>query len=221
MTVRKIIKLTIIVFIALTIKSTVCGKYVIEYVEKVAEIEIIQPQFKAEIIEIQNVNEKNKKYTNKQHEIQIKVRVDGKNGIINNFQKFELLVGREQSQCIKEIKILESDKNYIIYNIIISNIAGNGPLILKLPDNSFKDMIGNKMSEMELDVGIEIDNISQETKSEQELLDKKTKTDITVDEKNIDINCNKVENVKQDNSISNNIADEEKYNVNENEMIEK
>ena len=55
---------------------------------------------------------------NKEHEIQIKVKVEGKNGIINNFQGFEILVGKEQSQSIKEIEVLENEKNYIIYNVI-------------------------------------------------------------------------------------------------------
>ncbi len=176
MTIKKIIKFTTIIFILLTIKSTAYGKYVFEYTIKVAEIEIIQPQFKAEIIEIKNIN--------KEHEIQIKVKVEGKNGIINNFQGFEILVGKEQSQSIKEIEVLENEKNYIIYNVIINDIAGNGPLILKLADNSFRDMIGNKMSEIELNVGIEIDNISPEVESEQKLLEKEkteSKTNINID----------------------------------------
>ena len=176
MTIKKIIKFTTIIFILLTIKSTAYGKYVFEYTIKVAEIEIIQPQFKADIIEIKNIN--------KEHEIQIKVKVEGKNGIINNFQGFEILVGKEQSQSIKEIEVLENQKNYIIYNVIINDIAGNGPLILKLADNSFRDMIGNKMSEIELNVGIEIDNISPEVESEQKLLEKEkteSKTNINID----------------------------------------
>ena len=176
MTIKKIMKFTTIIFILLTIKSTAYGKYVFEYTIKVAEIEIIQSQFKAEIIEIKNIN--------KEHEIQIKVKVEGKNGIINNFQGFEILVGKEQSQSIKEIEVLENEKNYIIYNVIISDIAGNGPLILKLADNSFRDMIGNKMSEIELNVGIEIDNISPEVESEQKLLEKEkteSKTNINID----------------------------------------
>lgn len=176
MTIKKIMKFTTIIFILLTIKSTAYGKYVFEYTIKVAEIEIIQSQFKAEIIEIKN--------TNKEHEIQIKVKVEGKNGIINNFQGFEILVGKEQSQSIKEIEVLENEKNYIIYNVIINDIAGNGPLILKLADNSFRDMIGNKMSEIELNVGIEIDNISPEVESEQKLLEKEkteSKTNINID----------------------------------------
>ena len=176
MTIKKIIKFTTIIFILLTIKSTAYGKYVFEYTIKVAEIEIIQPQFKADIIEIKNIN--------KEHEIQIKVKVEGKNGIINNFQGFEILVGKEQSQSIKEIDVLENEKNNIIYNVIINDIAGNGPLILKLADNSFRDMIGNKMSEIELNVGIEIDNISPEVESEQKLLEKEkteSKTNINID----------------------------------------
>ena len=176
MTIKKIIKFTTIIFILLTIKSTAYGKYVFEYTIKVAEIEIIQPQFKADIIEIKNIN--------KEHEIQIKVKVEGKNGIINNFQGFEILVGKEQSQSIKEIEVLENEKNYIIYNVIINDIAGNGPLILKLADNSFIYMIGNKMSEIELNVGIEIDNISPEVESEQKLLEKEkteSKTNINID----------------------------------------
>ena len=176
MTIKKIMKFTTIIFILLTIKSTAYGKYVFEYTIKVAEIEIIQSQFKAEIIEIKNMN--------KEHEIQIKVKVEGKNGIINNFQGFEILVGKEQSQSIKEIEVLENEKNYIIYNVIINDIAGNGPLILKLADNSFRDMIGNKMSEIELNVGIEIDNISPEVESEQKLLEKEkteSKTNINID----------------------------------------
>jgi hypothetical protein len=184
MTIKKIMKFTTIIFILLTIKSTAYGKYVFEYTVKVAEIEIIQPQFKAEIIEVKNTNKEYEKYANKQNEIQIKVKVEGKNGIINNFQGFEILVGKEQSQSIKEVEVLENEKNYIIYNVIINDIAGNGPLILKLADNSFRDMVGNKMSEIELDVGIEIDNISPEIESEQRLLENEkteSKTNINID----------------------------------------
>lgn len=114
----------------------------------------------AEIIEIKNTNTGFEKYANKTHEIILKVKISDTNKIINNLQDFKILVGDKENNCTKEINKIEEKENYIIYEVKLKNIDENGQLVIKILENSFEDIVGNKMSEKILNTEIEIDNIS-------------------------------------------------------------
>jgi len=115
-----------------------------------------------ELLEISNTNTGYEKYANKTHEITIKLKISDTNKIINNLKEFIILVNSEKKTYNQ--KIIEEKENYIIYLIKMKNITGNGQLEFKIQEDSFEDIIGNKMSAKTLDIGIEIDNISPEVK---------------------------------------------------------
>lgn len=114
----------------------------------------------AEIIEIKNTNTGYEKYANKTHEIIVKIKISDENKIIDNLQDFKILVGDKENNCTKEINKIQEEENYIIYELKLKNIEENGQLVIKILENSFEDIVGNKMSEKTLDIGIKIDNIS-------------------------------------------------------------
>lgn len=114
----------------------------------------------AEIIEIKNTNIGYESYANKTHEITVKIKISDENKIIDNLQDFKILVGDIENNCTKEINKIEEKENYIIYKIKLRNINQNGLLVIKILENSFEDIVGNKMSEKTLNTEIEIDNIS-------------------------------------------------------------
>ena len=169
MKIKRIIRIAIIIFILINIKNISYGKYVFEYAENAVNIELIKPDtFKVNIIEQQNTNTGYEWYANNTHEITVKIKVDNDNEIIaDNSKEPIILVGTEEVQCIKETNIIEKGENYIIYEIKMSQITGNGQLILKLSRGYFGDVVGNKMSEKTLDTGIKIDNISPEVEYNQ------------------------------------------------------
>lgn len=175
MKIKRIIRIAIIIFILINIKNISYGKYVFEYAENAVNIELIKPDtFKVNIIEQQNTNTGYEWYANNTHEITVKIKVDNDNEIIaDNSKEPIILVGTEEVQCIKETNIIEKGENYIIYEIKMSQITGNGQLILKLSRGYFGDVVGNKMSEKTLDTGIKIDNISPEVEYNQEILENK------------------------------------------------
>lgn len=126
----------------------------------------------AEIIEITNTNKGYEKYSNKTHEIKMKVKISDDNEIlIDNSQEFLILLDTKEAVCTKEIEVLEKNRNYIIYNITLTNILENGELMLRIPNNVIEDIVGNKMSEITLKTEIEIDNISPIVNYNQKILD--------------------------------------------------
>lgn len=185
MKLKKIIQIAIIIFLIITAKSCCSAKYVFEHEEKAFEINIIKDDmFLAEIIEKSNTNTEYENYANNTNTITLKLKISDENGIINNLQDFIILVGNQESQCSKGYQIIEKNENYIIYEIKLDNIIENGELVIKIPENSFVDMIGNKMSAISLKTGIEIDNIAPQAQYSQEILeDGKVLAKITSNEK--------------------------------------
>lgn len=171
MKLKKIIQIATIIFVIITAKSSCSAKYVFEHIEKAFEIDIKNEIFTAEIIEKSNTNIEYPIYANNEETIILKLKVSDENGIKNNLQEFIILVGNEKNQCVIETQIIEKNENYIIYEIKLNNILGDGELIIKIPENSFEDMLGNKMSEMSLRTEIQIDNISPKAEYSQEILE--------------------------------------------------
>lgn len=175
MKLKKAIILILILIMTISISSISYAKYVFEYTKKAVEISIDRTSpiatINSEIIEITNTNTGYENYASKKHEITIKVKIEFDDGIINKLTDFEILVGENEGCYTKETKIFESGENYIIYEIKLTNITENGQLILKIPQGSFEDSVGNKMSEKTLDTGIKIDNIPPKLEFSQENLE--------------------------------------------------
>lgn len=126
----------------------------------------------AEIVDISNTNKGYEKYANKTHEIKLKVKIsDNSEILIDNFREPLILLDTKEAVCTKEIEVLEKNRNYIIYQITLTNILENGKLILKIPNNTIEDIVGNKMSEKTLKTEIEIDNISPIVQYSQNILE--------------------------------------------------
>lgn len=185
--IKIITSITTLIFL-IGIANISFAKYVFEDVKTAAIIEIDRTSplatINTEIIEITNNNEGYENYANKKHQITIKVKISFEQEVINKLSDFIVFVGTNQDCCSKEIKLIESDKNNIIYEINLTNITENGELILKIPEGSFEDSVGNKMSERKLNTGIKIDNISPELEfSQGNLEDGKIVATITSNEK--------------------------------------
>ena len=134
------------------------AKYIFEYKETAFELDRDRTFPNVEILEIINTNIGYESYANKTHEIILKIKVYDNNKLINNLTNFEILVNKEKNDCTKETKILEETENYIIYQIKLTNITGDGELFIKIPEKSFADDSKNEMKEFLLKTGILIDN---------------------------------------------------------------
>ena len=168
----KVVKILIILSIFtifLNIKSY--AKYVFEYEEHAISIDIDNTPPNIEILNIENTNKGYENYANKNHEINLKIKIEDKNELINKLEQLNIIVGTEESKCNKEISIKEQNINYIIYEIKIYNITENGKLKIAIPEKSFKDIYDNETEEIILDTGIEIDNIPPQIEYNQQILE--------------------------------------------------
>ena len=154
------------IFIILSTVLVICNwnyktfaKYIFEYKEIAFELDIDRTFPNAEIFEIINTNIGYESFANKTHEIIFKIKVYDNNKLINNLKDFKILVNKKENNCTKETKIIEKTENYIIYQIKLTNITGNGELFIKIPENSFEDDSKNIMEETLLKSGINIKNI--------------------------------------------------------------
>lgn len=114
----------------------------------------------AELLEVRNTNKGYERYANNAHEMTLKIKIYDENEIVNNLKDFEILVNTKEAVCTKEIEIIEKERNYIIYQIQLTNILENGKLEVVIPENSFQDIAGNVMKEVRFDTNILIDNIA-------------------------------------------------------------
>lgn len=134
------------------------AKYIFKYEETVFELDIDRTLPKAEMIQITNTNTDYENYANKTHEILVKIKIYDNHQLINHLTDFAIFVNTKENNCTKETKILEQTENYIIYQLKLTDITGDGELFIKIPENSFEDDSKNKMEECLLKTGIFIDN---------------------------------------------------------------
>ena len=169
---KKIIKMAIIIFIIISVNNSCFAKYVFEFEEKAFQIDIIKDDiFLVEITSKSNTNIGYENYANNADIIALNLKISNENGIISNLQDFIILVGEDESDCTKEKKILEKSENYIMYEIKLSNITGNGELKIQIPDNSFADNFGNYIKKTTLKTEIIVDNIAPELQYNKEILE--------------------------------------------------
>lgn len=122
-----------------------------------------------EVLSVSNTNTGYEKYANHTHDITLRVKITEKNIAINHFNQNTIQVLVNHTVIIPSIKIdLISNKNgEIIYDLILSNLTGNGFLSLIFPEGIIEDIWGLKNDFQKFDTGISIDNISPSATSEE------------------------------------------------------
>lgn len=183
---KNFIILFVIFYILLGIGNIVYGKYISNDTFTVAKINIesTPPQIKFE--DLTNSNKGYEEYANKTHIINLKLKVIENNIKTNNFNKdyIEILVGNKLTKISGlEIKEVERKEDYIIYNLKITGIEGNGGLGVRIKQGAIIDKAGNQNKSISFLLNITIDNISPTaTTKEQKLTNGKSKVVISANE---------------------------------------
>ena len=164
----------LIIFVALLgINTAVYGKYVIEYTNTIANIDIDRNPPKIDMLNIENTNTGYENYANKTHTITAKIKVTEKNITQNNFNKdnVQILIGGQvQSIPNMEISQIEKGNDYIIYKIVLQKILGDGILEIKVNAGTIIDKSNNQNKETKIATGITIDNTAPTTTFKQDVL---------------------------------------------------
>lgn len=183
---KKIIFICLFIVIV-TIGSITSAKYLIEYQNKVAIIDIDRNPPKIELLEVQNTNEGYEKYANKTHTITTKIKVTEEHIISNNMSLENLIIqvnGKDVE--IQDIKIIETkkEKDSIYYDIILTGIQTEGILNIIIKEGTIVDKSYNINPETVITTGIQIDNTSPEgIFSETEIEEGKVLATILANEK--------------------------------------
>lgn len=190
---RKILILPILFLILIGIESIVYGKYISNNIFTIAKINVESKPPEIELIEVTNSNTGYEAYANKTHIINAKIKVIEKNIKQNNFNKdyIEILV-KEVAQNIGvfEIQELERKEDYIIYNLKLSKIEGNGDLSIRVKKGAIIDKQGNQNKSIRFVLNITIDNTPPSSiVKEEKLQNGKSKVTITSNEKLRSINA--------------------------------
>ena len=112
----------LMILFIISISTIVCGKYVIEYINVCANIDIDRNPPKIELINIQNTNVGYESYANKTHTITARIKIIEKNIKENHIEEDNLIVKIGNIQITPEkliIKRIEQTSDEIIYDIIL------------------------------------------------------------------------------------------------------
>lgn len=158
---RIVFLLTFILIIILN--TSVNAKYVIEYTNTVANIQIDAVPPKIELMSVINNNTYHNGYANRTHTITAKIKVIEKNIKENYFDQkhIDILVGETVvAPEVYEIRRTVQTSKIIIYEIKLNKIVGDGKLKIKVKKGTIKDISDNVNQEEVLDTKIQIDNIA-------------------------------------------------------------
>lgn len=154
----------LVFFIILIVVHTISfGKYVIEYQNIVATINIDRNPPKIEVIKIENTNKGYEQYANNTHTITTQIKIIEKNIKENNLKEenLSIYVGEKLVKPSKTIiQEVERKNDYIVYNIILEGIGENGNLKIIIPKGTIIDKSENVNEEKIIDTKITIDNIA-------------------------------------------------------------
>lgn len=179
-----ILGLVFIFIIFLT--NIVSAKYVIEYENKVAVIDIDRNPPRIELIELQNTNVGYEEYANKTHMITVRVKVTEENIIQNNMGVSNVVVQvGGQDIVLNDMEIVEKERkgSTIFYDIILKRIETEGELCIKIKEGTIVDKSYNVNSETIIDTKIQIDNTTpQAIFSEKEMEEGKVMASILANE---------------------------------------
>lgn len=157
---KKAIVFLLIVVLIIGITTINYAKYVIQYTNVIAKIQIDAKDPQIELIDIKNNNLYNK-YANNTHTITMKIKVTESNIKENYFNKenVKIIVGeKEVIPKIFEIKENSTDGENITYEIKLNKILGDGKLKLKIEEGTIVDISENRNEETIINTDILIDN---------------------------------------------------------------
>lgn len=115
-----------------------------------------------EVLDISNTNTGYEKYANSTHIITLRVKITEKNITINHFNRdtIQVLIDDTLITPSVQIYLVSNNNGEMLYEIILSNLNGNGNLSIIFPEGIIEDSFGLKNDFQKLDIGILIDNIS-------------------------------------------------------------
>ncbi len=144
------------------------SKYIFDYAFTSTKI-LIDKKPKIEVLSVSNTNTGYEKYANKTHEITLQVKVTEKNITINHFNSdtIQILINNEIVYPSIKIDMLSNHDGEIIYNILLSNLTGNGTLSLYFPEGIIQDTLHQKNDSLNFNTNILIDNIAPSSSCEE------------------------------------------------------
>ena len=123
-----ILSFLLFLFFVFGLQNFCYAKYVINNNFSIANINIDNLKPKIELISINNSNVNYEKYSNKNHNITIKIKVIEKNIFINNITKDNIIIYSGEKNIVPTFNyfklILEKD-DYKIYEFSITNLTGD------------------------------------------------------------------------------------------------
>lgn len=167
--------------------SVTSAKYLIEYQNKVAVIDIDRNPPKIELVGLQNTNVGYEKYANQTHTITAQINVTEEHIISNNMSLENLVVqvnGKDAE--IQNIKVVEKKRegDSIYYDIILTGIQTEGILSFIIKEGTIVDKSYNVNPETVISTDIQIDNTSPDgIFSETEIEEGKVLATILANEK--------------------------------------
>lgn len=122
-----------------------------------------------EVLGISNTNTGYEKYANSTHIVSLRVKITEKNIVANHFNRDHVQVFINDTSIHPSIQIyLISNKNgELLYDMILSNLTGNGNLYIVFPEGIIEDSFGQKNDFQKFDTGVLIDNISPNSTCEE------------------------------------------------------
>lgn len=167
--------------------SVTSAKYLIEYQNKVAVIDIDRNPPKIELVGLQNTNVGYEKYANQTHTITAQIKVTEEHIISNNMSLENLVVQVNGKNAeIQNIKMVEKKRegDSIYYDIILTGIRTEGILSFIIKEGTIVDKSYNVNPETVISTDIQIDNTNPDgIFSETEIEEGKVLATILANEK--------------------------------------
>ncbi len=149
------------IFIFSIFFQTSSAKYVIENIYTVAKIDIDRCKPNIELTDIISSNTTHPTYANKTHFITGHIKITEKNIIKNNLSSdnLKITVGNNSiTPKFKSFSLISENTTEKIYEFSFTNITGDGPLIIIIPEGMVEDKSGLVNEKKYLSTGILIDN---------------------------------------------------------------
>ena len=115
-----------------------------------------------EVLSISNTNTGYEKYANSTHFVTLRIQVTEKNVAMNHFTRdnIQILVNDTTTKPSIKLSLLSNNNGEMLYDLILSNLTGNGKLSIVFPEGIIEDAFGLKNDFQKYETGIYIDNIS-------------------------------------------------------------
>ena len=114
-----------------------------------------------EVLSISNTNTGYEKYANSTHLVTLRIQVTEKNVAMNHFTRdnIQILVNDTTTKPSIKLSLLSNNNGEMLYDLILSNLTGNGKLSIVFPEGIIEDAFGLKNDFQKYETGIYIDNI--------------------------------------------------------------